>query len=472
MIDIENLSLTQAKLAFEKKELSPRELVDAYLQTIEKRDPSIHAYLEVFADDVRKEAKLAEEAYRTGNALPLQGIPVAVKDNILIQGKTASAGSKILESFVAPYDATAIRKLKEAGTLFLGRTNMDEFAMGSSTENSAFGPTKNPLDEKRVPGGSSGGSAAAVAMHGALGALGSDTGGSVRQPASFCGCVGLKPTYGAVSRFGLMAMGSSLDQIGTITKTVADAKTLFEHIRGADPLDSTSWYPDQVKKETKKTLVFGVPRNLLEGLDPAVAHNFELAIEKLHSLGHTVVDIGLPNLSLALSAYYVIMPAEVSSNLARFDGVKYGLHVDGNDLLSDYLKTRREGFGNETRRRIMLGTYVLSSGYYDAFYGKANALREHIRRDYNDAFTSVDMVLTPTTPTPAFLLGEKVDDPLAMYLADMFTIPANISGHPALSVPSGTVSVDGSDLPLGIQFVAPMHCEDALFVAGLDFFGA
>ncbi len=468
MINLEGLTISKVKKAFDSKEYTPSDLVAAYLAVIESTDTDVQAFREVFSDEIVSEAKKADLAYAQGTAKVLTGIPIAVKDNILLSGHIAGASSKMLEHFVAPYDATAITKLKEEGALFIGRTNMDEFAMGSSTENSAYGPTKNPIDRSRVPGGSSGGSAAAVAMNAALVSLGTDTGGSVRQPAAFCGIVGLKPTYGAISRNGLIAMGSSLDQLGTLSRSVSDAEILFNIVKGTDGMDSTSSYPTE-KPETKKNLTIGVPRNLFEGLTADVLENLEKSITKFKELGYEVQDIELPNLKYALATYYVIMPAEVSSNLARFDGVKYGFHHEGKDLLEDYLKTRREGFGKEVRRRIMLGTYVLSAGYYDAFYGKAQAARDLIRTDYQRAFELVDIVLTPTTPTPAFKLGEKTNDPLTMYLEDVFTVPANIAGNPAISIPSGFIEKEGTKLPLGIQLVSQNYREDILFRAGKSF---
>lgn len=470
MIDLENLTIRKAHEAMMKKDFSSVDLVQAYIKIIEEKNASIHAYLEVY-EDVIAQAEIAKKKFEEGSATLLTGIPIALKDNILVEGKKASAASKILENFIAAYDSTAVAKLKKEGAIFLGRTNMDEFAMGGSTENSAYGVTRNPHDISKVPGGSSGGSAAALVMNGTLVALGSDTGGSVRQPASFCGCVGLKPTYGAVSRHGLMAMGSSLDQIGPITKTVDDAEILFDTLVGTDPLDSTSFYPVKQKLIPEKIKV-GVPRSMMnaDGLDPEVRKNFDESIEKLKKLGYEIVDIELPNISEALAVYYIVMPAEVSSNLARFDGVKYGLHVEGKDLLDDYLFTRREGFGAEVRRRILLGTYVLSSGYYDAYYSKANNLRDLIRKDFEKALEVVDVIITPTTPTPAFAIGEKSHDPLSMYLADIFTVPANITGNPALSVPSG--HSNGKDkLPLGLQIIGRPYEEHTLFAVGKKFLG-
>lgn len=470
MIDLKNLTIRKAHESMVRGDFSAVDLVSAYLDQIEKKNGTVNAFLEVYGD-AKEQAQRADESFKQGTATILTGIPIALKDNILFGGHTASAGSKILENFVAPYDATAVRKLKEMGAVFIGRTNMDEFAMGSSTENSAFGVTRNPWDENRVPGGSSGGSTAAVAMGGTLVALGSDTGGSVRQPASFCGCVGLKPTYGSISRHGLMAMGSSFDQIGPITKTVDDNEILFEALKGLDPLDSTSAY-DEKNEGVPKTMRIGIPKDILdsEGLHPEVKKNFNESIEKLKGLGHEIISIELPNISQALAVYYIIVPAEVSSNLARFDGVKYGLHVEGEDLLDDYVLTRREGFGKEVRRRIMLGTYVLSSGYYDAYYGKANALRSLIRKDFENALETVDIIVTPTTSTPAFSIGEKSKDPLQMYLEDIFTVPASITGNPAISIPSG-FTTDDKKLPLGIQFLARHYREDILFKVSKDFLG-
>lgn len=461
---LNELSITEAATKLQAGEITAIELARACLDEIEKNNSRLNIFLEVF-DDVEEQAKKADERRAKGESHPLLGIPLAIKDNILIEGRKASAASKILENYVATYDATVIKKLKEAGAVFLGRTNMDEFAMGGSTENSAFGATKNPLDPARVPGGSSGGSAAAVAAHMALGALGTDTGGSVREPASFCGLVGLKPTYGAVSRSGLIAMGSSLDQAGPLTKTVADAELLFNAICGRDALDATSidenFYP---RKFAGRRI--GVPRHLLkEGIDADVLTQFEARLDTLKKKGFELVDVELPSASLALSIYYVLMPAEVSSNLARFDGVRYGLSLKGENLFDDYATSRGEGFGPETRRRIMLGTYVLSSGYYDAYYGKATLARKKLSAEVSRALEGVDVLATPTTPSPATKLGEK-SDPLAMYLLDIFTVTANLTGNPAISIPMGTVERDGKQLPVGIQFTAAHGDEAALFAIG------
>lgn len=465
MIDLNNLTIKDAREALKNKKFTAKELAEAFLNSIEEKNKNINAYLEVY-DDVVAQANEADKKISSGIDLPLLGIPLAIKDNILIKGKKATSGSKILEGFVSPYDATVIKKLKDAGVIFLGRTNMDEFAMGSSTENSAFGVTKNPIDSKRVSGGSSGGSAASVAMGGALASLGSDTGGSVREPASFCGLVGLKPTYGGVSRYGLMALGSSLDVIGTFTKTATDGEILFDVIKGQDKMDSTTINGETFPKvEVKNNMSLGVPYHILEkgGMSKEAREVFDKSIEKLKNLGFEIKDINLPNIEYSLAVYYIIMPAEASSNLARFDGVKYGLHIDGKDLLGDYLETRGKGFGKETRRRILIGTYVLSAGYHDAYYNKALALREKISNDFKKAFESVDAILTPTTTGPAFKIGEKASDPLSLYLEDIFTVPANIVGVPAISVPSGEINAEGVKMPLGIQIMAPHNGENLLF---------
>lgn len=473
MIDISSLTIEKAHEHLKKGDFTVLQLVEAYVKNIEEKNGTIHAYLELYKD-IQEQALRAQQLFKEGKATLLTGIPFALKDNILFEGHVASSASKILENYTATYDATAVKKLKDLGVVFLGRTNMDEFAMGGSTENSAFGITRNPHNEAYVPGGSSGGSAAAVAMQGALVSLGSDTGGSVRQPASYCGIVGLKPTYGSISRHGLMAMGSSLDQIGPMGKTVRDVEIIFDAIKGKDVMDSTTidnetYAPE--RKGTKKPII-GVPQKFLsgDGIDKDVLSNFLEVQEKLKKAGYELRDINLPNVSHSLAVYYIIMPAEVSSNLARFDGVKYGLHKEGRTLLDDYLITRREGFGKETRRRILLGTYVLSSGYYDAYYNKANAVRKLIARDFENVFNDVDVVLTPTAPTPAFKLGEKAADPISMYLADIFTVPANLTGMPALSVPSG-FSTSEKPLPLGIQFTGRHGDEKTLFEVAKDFLG-
>ncbi len=460
-MDVTKLTISEARKALDKKEFSSVELTQAYLNEIAKKDKDIHAYLEVWEKSALEEAKAADEAIADRTILPLTGIPLAMKDNILIEGRIASSASKILEKYVASYDATVVKKLKMQKVVFLGRTNMDEFAMGSSTENSAFGPTKNPRDTSRVPGGSSGGSAAAVAGNLALAALGSDTGGSIRQPASLTGLVGLKPTYGAVSRFGLMPMGSSLDQIGPLTRTVTDAKTLFDVIRGRDENDGTSLNEPASTPPLKK--VIGIPHGFLKkGCDQDVLGNFLRTVEKFKTAGYKVVDLELPSLPYALAVYYIVCPAEVSTNLARYDGIRYGLSVQAQTLQEVYEKTRGTGFGPEVRRRIILGTFVLSSGYADAYYRKARAVRALIRADFGKAFEQVDAVVTPTTPSPAFKFGAK-SDPLSMYAEDIFAVPANLAGVPAISVPMGEVDRDGVKLPTGLQIIAPNLAEETLF---------
>ncbi len=463
MNEINKLSITESLERIEKGSLSRGELFSAFYDFAKDNDKKINGFLEIF-DVSSGDAEKAEG--------PLAGMPIAIKDNLCFKGHRASAASRILDGFVAPYTATAVQRLLDAGAVITGRTNMDEFAMGSSTENSAFGVTKNPHDEERVAGGSSGGSAAVVALGEAIAALGSETGGSIRQPASFCGVVGLKPTYGAVSRHGLMAMGSSLDQIGPIAKTVSDTELVFNIIKGRDKMDATSFYPESAAS-ADFAKVIGVPKGITswEGIDKEVVDNFNESVEKLKSLGYEIREIDLPNLPYALAVYYIIMPAEVSSNLARFDGVKYGAKKEGRDLLEDYMNTRGEYFGREARRRILLGTYVLSSGYYDAFYGSAIKAKSLITGEIKRAFSEVSAIITPTTPTPAFKIGEKTKDPLSMYMADMFTVSANISGVPAISVPSGFAQKEGKSLPLGLHIMSDHFREDILFRMGKEFLG-
>lgn len=468
MIDISQLSIKTVRDRLADGSFSARELAESFLTVAREKNSDINAYVEFYGDALEM-ADEVDRRIKEGDVPPLAGVPVAIKDNILVKGKRASAGSKILESYTATYDAFAVHRLRDTGAIFLGRANMDEFAMGSSTENSAYQTTKNPLDTSRVPGGSSGGSAAAVAMGGALAALGSDTGGSIRQPAAFCGLVGLKPTYGAVSRSGLIALASSLDQIGPITKSVADAEILFRAIAGRDTNDSTSREKDpETEAPAKDVRRLGVPAALLEerGIDDDVRENFRATAALLEREGFVLEPIELPHISYSLPTYYIIMPAEASSNLARYDGIRYGLSREGDTLLNTYVNTRTEGFGAETRRRILLGTYVLSAGYYDAYYGKALGVRALITEDFRRVFENVDAIVTPTTPTPAFKIGEKMNDPLAMYYSDVLTVPANLSGMPALSVPSGTVVRDGRSLPVGFQIMAPHFREDILFMLG------
>ena len=447
------------------QETTPTKVVEEALTLIVKDDADIHAYLEVY-EAAKAEAATATETFaREGNAAPvLCGIPIALKNNIMFTGHTTTAASKMLENYVATYDATIVKKLRAAGAIIIGATNMDEFAMGNSTENSAFGPTKNPCDPTRVPGGSSGGSAAAVAMGSVPAAIGTDTGGSVRQPASFCGLVGFKPTYGAVSRYGLIAMGSSFDQAGPLTNSVADAELLHTIMAGQDVNDMTTIAPDTYPEvATKDLYTIGIPRDFLAtGVDPDVMERFEEQVAALTSAGHTIVDVSLPLYAKGLAAYYISIPAEVSSNLARYDGIRYGTQVAGENLLDGYEKSRAEGFGAEVKRRILLGTYVLSAGYYDAYYGKAEAMRELMREELRAVFETVDVLLTPTTPTPAFALGE-ITDPLTSYVQDIFTVPVNLTGVPAISLPMGTVTRNDISLPVGMQFVAPHGGDARLF---------
>lgn len=449
-------------------ETTPVQAVTAALENIKEKDGEIHAFLHVY-EDALEAAKEATELYaeKGEDTPPLLGIPVAVKNNILIKGRTATGGSRILENYTATYDATVIQALRDAGAIFVGATNLDEFAMGGSTENSAFGPTKNPVDTTRVPGGSSGGSAAAVAMGAVPVAIGTDTGGSIRQPASYCGLVGFKPTYGAVSRYGLMAMGSSLDQAGPLTQSVADAELVHGIMAGQDTMDATTI--DETTYEAaavKETYTFGVPRRfLVDGVDPDVLQSFDAHVAELKAAGHTVVDIELPLFEKGLAAYYIVMPAEVSSNLARYDGIRYGASVEGDDLLDVYEQSRAEGFGPEVKRRILLGTHVLSSGYYDAYYGKAELTRKKMREELNTIFDTVDIILTPTAPTPAFLLGEQAD-PLSMYAQDIFTVPVNLTGVPALTFPMASVDRDGRLLPVGVQYIGPHGGDARLFSVG------
>ncbi len=451
------------------KKFKALEITQAIFGHIKESDGKIGAYLNTLEEDAVKEAETADIAVaKNENIGQLAGVPLAIKDNILIKESRATAGSKILENYIASYDAGVIQKLRTEGAVFLGKTNLDEFAMGSSTENSAFHITRNPHDPERVPGGSSGGSTAAVAAHLAVAGLGSDTGGSIRQPAAFCGVVGLKPTYGAVSRSGLIAMASSLDQIGPITKTVEDAAILFGAIAGHDPLDATSKDHDygnddllNPKFESVKKLKIGLPKEYFAGgIDPQIQKGVKRAIEKIKSLKIEFKEISLPHTKYALSCYYIIMPAEVGSNLARFDGIRYArnekLKMENGKLQEIYLKQRGLGFGQEVKRRIILGTFVLSSGYYDAYYEKAQKVRALIRKDFEDAFEKADVILAPVTPTLPFKIGEKSSDPISMYLSDVFTIPANLAGLPAISIPTESPSAQNyskENLPIGFQLI-------------------
>ncbi len=442
-----------------RREVSSREVVSAVLSRIAAVEEQVKAYLTLVAEAALSEAEVADRRLTKGapDHAPLLGIPLALKDVICTRGVRTTCASKILESFIPPYDATVVSRLRASGAILLGKTNMDEFAMGSSTENSAFFPTRNPWDLACVPGGSSGGSAAAVAADEAIAALGSDTGGSIRQPASFCGIVGLKPTYGRVSRYGLVAFASSLDQIGPMTKDVRDAALLLQVLAGHDPCDSTSadvpvpGYAAALP-EGVRGLTIGIPAEyFVEGMDPEVERAIEAAGRVLEKLGASREKISLPHTSYAVATYYLVATAEASSNLARYDGVKYGFRTPhAADLVEMYAKTRREGFGAEVKRRIMLGTYALSAGYYDAYYLKAEKVRTLIKRDFDEAFKTVDVILTPTAPTAAFRFGEKTADPLQMYLSDIFTISVNLAGLPALSLPCGVTS---RGLPIGLQMI-------------------
>ena len=453
---VDGLSVAELTEAYRRRDLTPVAVTRAYLARIEALDPRVDAYLTVTGDQALAAAKASEERYRTHSDLgPLDGVPIALKDVLCTRGVRTTCASKILEHFVPPYDATVVARLTAAGAVSLGKTNLDEFAMGSSTEHSGFKPTRNPWDLSRVPGGSSGGSAAAVAGGLAAAAFGTDTGGSIRQPAAFCGVVGLKPTYGRVSRYGLVAFASSLDQIGPLTHDVRDAALVLRVIAGHDRRDATSIdapVPDYAAAldGNIRGLRLGIPAEYFAaGTDPEVARAVRAAIDVLRGLGATLRDLSLPTTDYALAAYYLIAPAEASSNLARYDGVKYGLRVYGKDLVDMESRTRAAGFGAEVKRRIMLGTYALSAGYHEAYYGKAQKVRTLVRRDFETAFAEVDLIVAPTTPNVAFKHGEKAD-PLAMYLNDAFTIPANLAGIPAVSVPCGFTT---AGLPIGLQFI-------------------
>lgn len=457
MIDPTTLSITEAARQMREGTLTSVMLVQACLDRIEARNEEINA-LAFVSPTALEEAKAMDARRANGEELPeLAGIPIAIKDNILVRGWHASAGSRVLESFVAPYDATVVARLREQGAIFIGRANMDEFAMGSSNESCHYGVVRNPWDTQRVPGGSSGGSAAAVAAGFCLAALGSDTGGSIRQPASLCGVTGLKPTYGRVSRYGLIALASSLDQIGPFAKTAADAAIVLRAIEGKDEHDATSsgpyetYLPEVDTTPSVEGLRIGLPSEYFrEGMDERIKQSVMEAVKVLEDAGATIVPVSLPTSSYALAAYYLIMPAEASSNLARFDGIRYGYSAGSPTLSEIYERTRAEGFGTEVKRRIMLGTFELSKGYYDAYYRKALKARERIRRDMEEAFRSCDIIASPTSPSLAWPIGEKIHDPVTMYLSDIYTISANLAGVPGISVPCGVV--DG--LPVGLQFMS------------------
>jgi len=467
MSDLADLTLMEAAAGLRSKDFTAVELLEAVHRRAAMTEANLHAYLTLDRDGAARAAVAADGDFRKGtDAGPLQGIPVALKDNMVTRGLETTCSSKILSGYLPPYDGTAVSRLREGGAVMMGKTNLDEFAMGSSTENSAYGPTRNPWDPDRVPGGSSGGSAAAVAAGSAMVAYGSDTGGSIRQPAALCGIVGLKPTYGLVSRYGLIAFASSLDQIGPLTRSVEDSVAALEVVGGHDPADSTS-YPGPVPdyrsglESGVSGLRVGVVTELNgAGIEPAVQEAVNRTIAQLEAAGATIVPVSLPSVEYALSAYYLIAPAECSANLARFDGVRYGLRRLGENVEEMMSNTRAEGFGPEVTRRILLGTYALSAGYYDAFYGQAQRVRTLIIRDFEAAYEQADVLVSPTSPTTAFEIGARTADPLSMYMSDVCTIPSNMSGDPAISVPVG---LDGDGLPIGFQVMAPALGEPLLF---------
>jgi aspartyl-tRNA(Asn)/glutamyl-tRNA(Gln) amidotransferase subunit A len=472
-MQIHLLSIHEIHDLLKSGQIGAVETVTSFLDRTHAINPKLNAYLSMLGEQALEDARLFDSKKKDYSASPLAGVPIAIKDVICVKGSLTTCGSRILEGFVAPYDATVTEKLRHAGAIFIGKTNCDEFAMGSSTENSAYIKTRNPWDPDRVPGGSSGGSAAAVAAGLCAGALGTDTGGSIRQPSSYCGVVGIKPTYGRVSRFGLVAFASSLDQIGPITSDVQDAAIMLQSIAGYDRRDSTSVnlpVPDYraTLKETIRGLRLGIPREyFIEGTDPEIEAAVRNAISTCKELGAHIVDISLPHTEYGIAAYYIIAPAEASSNLARYDGVKYGHRTQGaRDLIEMYRKSRSEGFGPEVKRRIMLGTYVLSAGYYDAYYRKASQVRTLIRRDFLEAFEKCDAIFAPVAPIPAFRLGEKVDDPLQMYLSDVFTLPASLAGIPGISVPCGFTS---KNLPIGLQILGPHFREELILRVAYQF---
>ncbi|AKJ65320.1 Asp-tRNA(Asn)/Glu-tRNA(Gln) amidotransferase subunit GatA [Kiritimatiella glycovorans] len=471
MADLHTLTLSELRTRLATGDCSAAEAAEAVLAAIGRGDARLGAYVRVDRERVLEQARAADERRAAGETAPLLGVPVAIKDVLNVRGEACTCGSRILEGYTAPYDATCVAKLREAGAVLLGRVNMDEFAMGSSTENSALRTTRNPWDPGRVPGGSSGGSAAGVAGGLAVASLGSDTGGSIRQPAAFCGCVGLKPTYGRVSRYGLTAFASSLDQVGPVTRSVQDAALLLGAIAGHDPRDTTSLdapvpdYTEALASGTDlKGMTLGLPREyFVEGLDPEIESAVRAAVDHCRTLGAEIREVSLPRTRYAISAYYIIAPAEASANLARFDGIRYGNRVEGASPIELYRRTRAAGFGPEVKRRIILGTYVLSSGYYDAYYLRAQKTRTLVREDFRDAFGQCDALLTPCTPTPPYRIGEKTDDPLAMYLDDVLTTPASLAGICGLSVPCGFTD---AGLPVGLQILGPQLGEETVLRVG------
>lgn len=465
---LHELTIAEARAQLDRGEITSVQLTEALLERITALEPTLHSFLTQTPDLALQQAQAADERIKAGNASSLTGIPLGIKDVIVTKDVRTTCGSKVLENWVPPYDATVVSKLNEAGTVTLGKLNMDEFAMGSSNENSAFGGTRNPWDTERVPGGSSGGSAAAVAAGQAFGTLGTDTGGSIRQPAALCGIVGLKPTYGRVSRYGLVAFASSLDQCGPFARTVEDVALLLETIAGHDPKDSTSAnlpVPDYRASLTGdiRGLKVGVPSEyFVDGMEPGVEKAVRTAIEQIKDLGAEIVEVSLPHTKYALPVYYIIAPAECSTNLARFDGVRYGVRLEGNGLFDEIESTRGQLFGAEVRRRIMLGTYALSSGYYDAYYRRAQQVRTLIRRDFQEVWSKVDLLAAPTSPSVAFKIGEKTDDPVAMYLSDVCTLPINLAGVPGLVVPCGF----SDNLPTGLQLIGKPFDEATLLRVG------
>lgn len=463
------LSIQQLLSGYQKKDFKPSEVAASFLKNISDKNEKLNAFLQVRPDETLSQARALDEKMSQVEKLPLFGIPIAIKDNFLVRGWQATAGSKVLSGYLSPYTATSVERLQSMGAVIVGKVNCDEFAMGSSNENSAFGPVRNPWALDRVPGGSSGGSSAAVAAGLATVSLGTDTGGSIRQPASLCGLVGLKPSYGRVSRYGIVSYASSLDQVGPFSRTVWDSARVLEVMAGHDGMDATSAkravprFTEELKAPAKKAFTLGVSRSWLEGVDSDVAKAFDVAIEFFKKMGGKVVEIDLPHTKYALSTYYLIAPSEASSNLARYDGVHYGYRTQSAKTSEElYSKSRGEGIGREVKLRIMLGTYALSAGYYDAFYLKANQVRRKIQEDFEKAFTQCDFVVSPTSPSTAFKLGEKTDDPLKMYLSDIFTLPVNLAGLPGLSVPCG---LDSNNLPIGFQMIGKPFGESELFSA-------
>ena len=474
MTDLHTLTIAELSEKLAAGECTSVDIVNDVLAAIDSSDGKVGAYVTIDRQSALEQARAADDARAAGRNTPMLGIPVAIKDLLNVEGQPCTCSSKILEGYTAPYDATVITKLREAGAVLLGRVNMDEFAMGSSTENAALGKTSNPWNPDHVPGGSSGGSAACVAADEAIASLGSDTGGSIRQPAAFCGCVGVKPTYGRVSRYGLTAFASSLDQIGPLTKTVKDSAVLLEAICGHDRMDSSSIdmevpaFSANLSSDTSLSgMKLGLPKEyFVEGMDPEVEKAVRDAVDHCKSLGAEIIDVSLPHSKYAIAVYYIIATAEASANLARFDGIRYGLRLDGKDPVELYGKTRAAGFGAEVKRRIILGTYVLSSGYYDAYYLRAQKVRTLIRNDFTEAFKQCDAILAPVTPTPAYRLGEKTDDPLKMYLDDILTTPVNLAGNCALALPCG---ISSSGLPVGLQVIGDSFAEETILKVGHAF---